>query len=91
MSRWMAHSDRPSVLPKAAMHLNTRARITTGQSPHFLLFDKGHNQSGEEYRTIGNANVDLKCTVTAEKQGKLGLIYETVAEEQRDAFEKNKK
>lgn len=86
------HTDWSSVLAKVVMHLNTTPRMPTGQSPHFLVFGKEKNQNGTEHRLIGDANAELSPPSSpTEEREKLGVIYEAVAEEQRAAFEKNKR
>lgn len=63
--------------------------MPTGQSPHFIVSGQEKTQSGDEHRIIGDEN---ETAVTQKKKKEVkGVIYEQVAEEQRAAFEKNKK
>lgn len=81
------HTDWSSVLPRTIMNLNTKPRMPTGFSPHYLLFGREKSKTGNEHMVIGDENEYLEGN---DKEDALGLIYEQAAEEQRAMFEKNK-
>lgn len=80
------HVDWASYLHKVAMRLNTTPRHPTGFSPHFLAFGREKTQKGYDHRVIHDQNAN---DLVAEPE-KREIIYETAAEEQRFAFERNK-
>lgn len=84
-------TDWSSFLQKCVMQLNTTPRMPTGQSPHFLVFGKEKSQNGLEHRLINDVNTELQSDNATDEGEKFELIYETVAEEQRAAFERNRK
>lgn len=82
-------TDWSSVLAKTVMRLNTAPRMPTGQSPHFIVFGREKNQTGNEHKIIGDENQTER---TDEEEAEFrGLIYDRVAEEERAMFEQNKK
>lgn len=83
------HTDWSSVLQRAVMNLNTAPRMPTGQSPHFIVYGREKNRTGDEHRIIGDQN-DISSSPTEQEEIR-GVIYEQAAEEQRAAFEKNKR
>lgn len=80
------HTDWSSYLQKITMHLNTTPRMPTGQSPYFVVFGYEKCQSGKEHRLVVDANEPVDAS-----EDRRELIYEQVAEEQRAAFEQNKR
>lgn len=82
------HIDWSGILPRAVMQLNTTPRMPTGQSPHLLMFGREKSSSGNEHRVITDQN---DTTESNEREEALGIIYDRVAEEQRAAFERNKR
>lgn len=83
------HCDWSNVLARVVMNLNTAPRMPTGQTPHFLVFGRERSQTGNEHRVIGDEN-EIERT-TEEREEAREIIYEQVAEEERAAFEQNKK
>lgn len=80
-----SHVDWSSYLHKVVMHINTTARTSTGQSPHYIHFGKEKAQTGNEHRLLNDATKD-KVPETDRRE----LIYEESAEQSRAAFEQNK-
>lgn len=71
------------------MLLNTVPRMPTNHSPHYLVYGREKHQSGTEHRVISDVNDTWKSL--EEQEESMGVVYDQVAEEQRAAFEKNKR
>lgn len=82
------HADWSSFLQKAVMRLNTAPRMPTGQSPHRIVFGREKNHAGN-HRVIEDENEQIKSAEDEENARE--LIYDHAAEEQRAAFERNKR
>lgn len=82
------HTDWSAQLQRVVMNLNTNPRMPTGQSPHYLVYGRERHRTGNEHGIITDVNEPLTME---EKQEQMGLIYEQAAEEQRAAYEQNKR
>lgn len=82
------HTDWSSYLHKVVMKLNTTPRHPTGRSAHNIVFGKEKMQSGNEHRLIGDVNEQLGEEEMKEKRE---IIYEQVGEQQRAAYERNRR
>lgn len=81
-----SHLDWSSYLHKVVMRLNTAPRHPTGQTPHFLVFGRERAVKGTHHKLIHDVNEPVE-----QSSERREFIEENVAEEQRAAFEKNKR
>lgn len=83
------HVDWSSYLSNVIMKLNTTPRMPPGPSPYFIIFGREKCQTGDEHRLINDANHVIQSEEVMKENRE--IIYEQAAEQQRAAFEQNKK
>lgn len=80
------HSNWADYVHRAVMYLNTNARIPTGFSPHYIVYGQEKTNTGNEYRVIRDINQPFDS-----ETDKRNAIYEEAAENQRTAYEINRR
>lgn len=80
------HTDWSSYLQRVVMRLNTTPRMPVGKSPHLIIYGREKCDTGTEHKLIRDAN-----ELVDECQERREVIYDEAAEEQRAAFEQNKR
>lgn len=80
------HTDWASYVHKVIMRLNTNARMPVGKSPHFIVYGREKNMTGDEHRLLNDLNKPI-----GDEQEKREAIYEDAASRQRHAYEINRR
>lgn len=80
------HADWANYVHKVVMRLNTIPRMPTGYSPYYIVYGREKHMTGNEHSVLTDANPQPDNL-----HEKRQAIYEKAAEEQRAAFEQNRR